>query len=204
MIIERVTHDSYGDQLRRRIAGPLGLRNLFYSATRLPRKVLDRLPAGYFYDHSVPAMAPLLGRDQSRRSSYTQGAGGIVISLQDMARWDRALYTGGELPPKQQHELESLVSENPPTGKPISQTTPTDPVGFGLGIEQHFSPLLGEFWSYSGETLGFTVIHFYLPRSGTIITLGLNSAPESTPATATAFNSLFVSIYKTLHRARLG
>ncbi len=200
MIIERVTHDSYGDQLRRRIAGPLGLRNLFYSATRYPRKVLERLPAGYFYDHSVPGMAPLLGTDQGHRSlSYAQGAGGIVISLQDMARWDRALYTGRELPPKQQHELESLVSKA--TGKPISRTTPTDASGFGLGIEQDTDQKLGvKVWNYSGETFGFVVVHIYLPRSGTIITLGLNSATDANP---TAAQFLLASIYKTLHRARL-
>src|SRR5437763_4979961 len=34
MIIERVTHDTYADQLRKRIVTPLGLHNLFFSATR--------------------------------------------------------------------------------------------------------------------------------------------------------------------------
>src|SRR5438270_11893082 len=34
MIIERVTHDSYADQFRRRIIRPLGLHNLCSGATR--------------------------------------------------------------------------------------------------------------------------------------------------------------------------
>jgi D-alanyl-D-alanine carboxypeptidase len=33
-----------------------------------------------------------------------------VSSLADMTTWDRALYQGQELPPRQQRQLESLVS----------------------------------------------------------------------------------------------
>jgi len=42
--------------------------------------------------------------------TWAQGAGGIVSSLRDMTIWDRALYRGRELPPRQQRQLESLVS----------------------------------------------------------------------------------------------
>jgi D-alanyl-D-alanine carboxypeptidase len=107
LIIERVTHDSYADQLRKRIIKPLGLRNLFFSATRYPRSVTARLPAGYYYipPHILPPLAPQFGKGQSRlTSSWQQAGGGIVSSPQDLARWDRALYTDGELPRKQQCE----------------------------------------------------------------------------------------------------
>jgi D-alanyl-D-alanine carboxypeptidase len=47
MIIEKVTHDSYADQLRKRIIKPLGLHDLFLSAGHYPPSVISREPAGY-------------------------------------------------------------------------------------------------------------------------------------------------------------
>jgi hypothetical protein len=81
-----------------------------------------------------------------------------------------------ELPREQQGDLESLVSTK--TGKPIRMTTLPDPGGFGLGLGlgQQWSSTLGTAWLYEGETWAFRVFHIYLPRSGTIIALGLNSA----------------------------
>jgi hypothetical protein len=61
--------------------------------------------------------------------TWSQGAGGIVTSLADMNAWDRALYQGRLLPPRQQHQLESLVSDA--TGKPIRHTTLANPLGLG-------------------------------------------------------------------------
>jgi hypothetical protein len=59
------------------------------------------------------------------RLTLTGGAaGGIVATTRDMTIWERALYGGRLLPPKQQTELESLVSEQ--TGQPITQTTLAD------------------------------------------------------------------------------
>src|SRR5947209_8788440 len=62
MIIERVTHDSYADQLRRRIVIPLGLRNTFLSASRYARSVTARLSAGYYYisPEAMPKPSSLL------------------------------------------------------------------------------------------------------------------------------------------------
>jgi D-alanyl-D-alanine carboxypeptidase len=202
MIIERATHDSYGDQLRRRIARPLGLRNLFFSATRYPNRVLARLPAGYCFisPAAVPQLSSQFGQDQSRHTASTNstpGSGGIVSSLPDVARWDRALHSGRELPRKQQRELESLVSET--TGKPISRATASDPVGFGLGVGQTNSPA-GPLWFYEGQTLGFRVLHVYDPRTGTDVVVGVNSA---TLGDNDNLSQLSASLYQTLHRAGL-
>jgi len=200
MIIERATHDSYGDQLRRRIARPLGLRNLFFSATRYPNRVLARVPAGYCFisPDAVPQLSSQFGQDQSRHTASTnQGSGGIVSSLPDVARWDRALYSGRELPRKQQRELESLVSEA--TGRPIGGATPSDPVGFGLGVGQTTSPA-GNAWFYEGQTLGFRVLHVYYPRTGTDVVAAVNSA---TLEDNDHLNQLAASVYQTLQRAGL-
>jgi D-alanyl-D-alanine carboxypeptidase len=172
------------------------LHNVFYSGTNYPQAVTARMPAGYWDVPSVPVMTSQLGRDQSRHTlSWAQGAGGIVSSLQDMGVWDRALYGGRELPAKQQHEMTSLVSTA--TGKPIKTTTLDDPAGYGLGVSQVTSKTLGTVW-YEGETAGFRVVNMFVPRSGTLIAIGVNSATldDHTAALAT-------SVYQALHQAGL-
>jgi D-alanyl-D-alanine carboxypeptidase len=137
--------------------------------------VSDRIPGGYFFTSGMPGLRPLLGHDLRRFNlSYAAGAGGIVSSLADLSKWERALYTGRMLPRKQQRELESLVSQK--TGKPVKTLTPADPQGYGLGVGQALSPTLGPFWFYEGETVAFRVLHLYIPRSGVLIDIAVNSS----------------------------
>ena len=196
MIIERVTHDSYADQLRRRIIVPLGLHNLFSGANRYPRSVIARLPAGYYHisPEAMPDLASQFNKDQSRYPVAAPASGGIVSSPGDAARWDRALFTGRELPRKQQRELESLISEK--TGKPIKKTTRADPAGFGLGVSQLTDPVLGRVWAYLGSTLGYRFLLIYLPHSSSAIAIGANSLPEHDN-----LGLLGKSVYQKLHRA---
>jgi D-alanyl-D-alanine carboxypeptidase len=192
MIIERVTGNSYGHQLRERIIEPLHLQDLHYRSHLYPPSVTHREPAGYFFDDRVPALSGLIGRDVSRDTlSWGRATGGIIGTTSDMTRWERALYTGRLLPPAQQVELTSLVSTQ--TGRPIEQTSPTDPSGFGLGVQQVTAEPFGTFWVYEGGTLGFRTLHVYLPGSGLIMAMGLNSQPADDQIIA-----LVVSVYETL------
>ena len=192
MIITRVTHDSYGNQLRTRIIRPLHLHNLHFRPHRYPAAVTRREPAGYFFNRETPELTRLLGRDVSRTTlSWTRGAGGIISTTHDMTVWEQALYHERLLPRHQQRELRSLVSSK--TGKPITHTTPSDPEGFGLGIAQMTHPEIGRFWFYEGETLAFRTLHVYLPRSRVIFALALNSQP-----TVDHVGDLAVSVYGTL------
>jgi D-alanyl-D-alanine carboxypeptidase len=197
MIIERAGHDSYPDQLRRRIIIPLGLHDTFYGPQALPAAVAARQPAGYFFDSSTPLFASLLGEQVPKLAlSSAQGAGAIISSLSDLTTWDRALYQGRELPGPQQRQLESLVSEK--TGLPITTTTPADPAGFGLGVAQFTSPVTGTFWAYEGATYGYRVQHIYLPSSGAVIALAVNSA---TAANDDQLGPLALAIYQILQKA---
>jgi D-alanyl-D-alanine carboxypeptidase len=122
------------------------------------------------------------------------GAGGIVSSLADMTTWDRALYSGQLLPARQQHQLQSLVSET--TGLPIASTTLTDPAGYGLGVNQVFNAQTGAIWLYEGQTFANRVADAYFPRSGMIIAVALNSATDNDDIT-----DLVGSVYQTLQNA---
>jgi D-alanyl-D-alanine carboxypeptidase len=142
----------------------------------------------------MPELSSQFATDQSRYPVTAPASGGIVSSPGDVAKWDRALFTGHELPRKQQRELESLVSEK--TGKPIKKTTRADPAGFGLGVSQTTDPALGRVWAYLGSTLGFRFLLIYVPRSGSAIAIGANSLPEQDN-----LSLLGKSIYQKLHSA---
>ena len=194
MIIEKVTHRSYAEQLTSRIIRPLGLRDTCDAPYTCPAADAARMVTGYFY---MPGAPSLLGQPMPKLAlTWAQGAGGIVSSLQDLTTWERALYGGRVLPPRQQRQLESLVSQV--TGEPITETTPTDP-GFGLGIFQITTPQTGTAWYYEGGTLGYRVVHFYFPRSGIIIAVATNSSTalgDSDGLQATA-----IAVYQTLETA---
>ena len=195
MIIEKVTHDSYADQLTRRIITPLRLRTTCLAPYTCPASDAARMPAGYFDIAGAPPS--LIGKRMPPLAlTWAQAAGGIVSSLADLTTWDRALYTGRLLPPRQQRQLESLVSET--TGKPIRRTTAADPSGYGLGVQQVFNRQTGTFWAYEGQAFGARVIQYYFPRTGLLIAVAANS---SAPATTTSAD-LAGAVYQTLHESR--
>src|SRR4051794_270651 len=198
MIIEKVTGDSYQDQLYRRIIEPLCLRDLYYRPDVYPASVTDREPAGYYFNHVFP-LTQLIGQDSSRDTlSWARAAGAIMSTMSDLARWERALYSGRLLPAQQQGELESLISTT--TAQPISSTSATDPRGFGLGVAQVTDEELGTFWFYEGEGLAFRVVHAYFPDSGLVLAIGLNSATESAND---QIATLTKTVYATLRAAGL-
>ena len=193
MIIEKVTHDSYADQLTKRIITPLGLRTTCLAPYTCPAADAGRMPTGYFYiAGEVPS---LIGKPMPPLAlTWAQAAGGIVSSLADMTTWDRDLYQGRLLPARQQRQLESLVSKA--TGQPIGSTTVADPSGYGLGVAQQTSRQTGPFWYYEGQALGARVVHYYFPRSGMIIALAANSATANDD-----LSDLTGSVYQTLQGA---
>jgi D-alanyl-D-alanine carboxypeptidase len=197
MIIERAARDSYADQLAKRIIIPLGLRTLCYAPYTCPAPDGARMATGYFFMAGAPS---LLGQPVPPLAlTWAQGAGGIVSSLQDLTTWDWALYQGRELPPRQQGQLESLVSEA--TGRPIPTTTPDGPAGYGLGVQQGTSQQLGTEWEYIGGTLGYRVDLAYFPRSGIVIAVAVNSA---TDLDNEALGALEASVCQSLQNAGAG
>ena len=193
MIIEKVTHDSYASQLTRRITMPLRLRTTCLAPYTCPPSDAARMPAGYFYIAGAPPS--LLGEAMPPLAlTWAQAAGGIVSSLADMTTWDRDLYQGQVLPARQQHQLETLVSQA--TGKPIGTTTLADPAAYGLGVEQSTTVQTGTVWYYEGQAFGARVMTLYFPRSGLIIALAVNSSTDNDDV-----SDLAESVYQALQQA---
>jgi D-alanyl-D-alanine carboxypeptidase len=180
LVIERVTGKRYADVLRERIFNRLHLRNAYYYPHALPTVIRKRLVAGYFYsnDPDNAGLQPIYNHDVADYTlSWTQAAGGIVATPADVTRWAQALYSGELLPAAQHREMMTLVSQK--TGKPIAGASPENSHGFGLGVGELYKPPLGRIWFYEGETLGYRVLHAFLPEKRTIITVALNSQPNA-------------------------
>lgn len=193
LIIERAAHDSYFRQVATRILGPLGMRNTCFAPETCSPRIAPRVPASYSMQADMPALVGK--RVPPLAMSWGQAAGGLIASLEDMMVWDRALYGGRELPAAQQRELESLISVT--TSRPINTVTAGDPHGFGLGVGQVADPAAGVTWTYQGGTLGFRVLHFYVPRTGLLMAVAVNSDID-----ASTLPALADTLYQTLAASR--
>ena len=179
LIVERASGQSYSKYLNGVIA-QAGLRDTFYATSFYPTPVFSRQISGY-YDNDGPGnepLAPLLGKNVRAYSiSWTQGAGGIVATTSDVAKWARDLYSGPILAAPQRAELEAYVDTA--TGEPLAQASVKSPRGFGLGVTEMYKEPIGRFFFYEGETLGYRVAHIYVPATDTVIVVGLNSQTAS-------------------------
>jgi D-alanyl-D-alanine carboxypeptidase len=192
MIIEKVTHDSYADELTQRIIKPLGLRDLCVAPYSCPKTVANAMPDGYFTGNKGTPLAPLDGTPAPKLAlTWAQGAGGIVSSLADLTRWERALYGGRMLPQQQQQELESVVSES--TGEPDPTPAPGT-AAFGLGVQLTNTPTSGAIWDYEGETGGYRLLHVYQPASRVVFAIAMNSGAGNADQLGTLGNQVFQTL----------
>ena len=193
VVAARSRSHSYDAEVARIFAN-VGLRRTFYTSNVYPPRIAKHVVAG-MYENNEPGLATFRGHDITGYSlSWAQGAGAIVSTPEDVARWARALYEGARLLPlKQRSELKSLISLR--TAKPISAPTPSDPAGFGLGVAERYDAHLGTFWFYQGETLGFRAAHLYFPASGLVVSLFANSRVVEKDSDLQA---LFGTIYATI------
>ncbi|WP_354637366.1 serine hydrolase domain-containing protein [Kitasatospora camelliae] len=111
LVIEAVTHHSAPEEIRRRILAPLGLKDTSFPLT----DPTIHGPHLHGYD--------LKGQDVTRFSpSYDWTAGAMISTVDDLARFHRALFGGRLLRPAQQRELLTTV----PT---------SDRSAYGLGVQ---------------------------------------------------------------------
>jgi len=85
LIVERTEGRPFGQVLSQRIFEPLGM-----TQTRMadPEDIIRHRASGYWVDRMG---VELMNRDATQPSS-TLGAGGLLSSVHDMAKWDEALY----------------------------------------------------------------------------------------------------------------
>jgi len=162
MIIEKVTHDSWEDQVARRIIVPLGLRHTFApgTSTRLPRPHAT----GYLiFDKNTRVDTT------AENMSWADSAGALISTAADLNKFWSAIGSGTLLPPAQIREMRQTV---PATGGDAASVPGSR---YGLGI--FFIPLScgGGYWSHEGDVPGYNTIGAVSSDGRTTVVLSINS-----------------------------
>jgi CubicO group peptidase (beta-lactamase class C family) len=153
LIVEKVSGMPFSQFLQANIFQPLGMtRTVAYEAGT--SQVSDRA-YGYALENER-----FIDSDQSLTSS-TLGDGGVYSNVEDLYKWDQALYT------------EKLISHDllESAFQPVSKTTDMKDSGYGYGWYVTSYKGARDLWHY-GETCGFTNrIDRFPDRQFTVIVL---------------------------------
>ena len=155
LIVARAAHTSFAAFLQERIFAPLGMRgSVAYEAgvSQVRERAFGYRAAGSGWQ-----------RDDQSLTSAVLGDGGVYSSIEDLARWDAALYDARLLSDATRAEAFSPL---------VSTEDPHVQYGFGWRIT-------GETRWHSGETVGFRNVIVRFPRRHfTVIVLSNRDAPE--------------------------
>jgi D-alanyl-D-alanine carboxypeptidase len=162
MIIEKVTHDSWENQVTRRIIIPLGLHHTYApgTSTRLPRPHAT----GYLiFDKNTRIDTT------AENMSWADSAGALISTATDLTRFWSAIGRGALLGPAQTREMRQTV---PATGGDSASVPGSR---YGLGI--FFIPLScgGGYWSHEGDVPGYNTIGAVSSDGRTTVALSINS-----------------------------
>jgi D-alanyl-D-alanine carboxypeptidase len=133
LIVEKATGNSIGDELRRRVFVPLGLRHTTFDTER---RIAGRHVHGYIRDGKQLVDTSLL------TPSWAWAAGAVVSTVDDVARFYRELFQGRVVERKQLAEMKQTVAAYSATSR------------YGLGVAQFPSPC-GPLWGNGGDIVGF-------------------------------------------------
>jgi D-alanyl-D-alanine carboxypeptidase len=162
MIIEKVTHDSWENQVTKRIIRPLGLRHTFApgTSTRLPRPHAT----GYLiFDKNTRVDTTL------ENMSWADSAGALISTASDLSRFWSAIGNGTLLPPAQIREMRETV----PAANGDVAAVPGS--RYGLGIFSIPLTCGGVYWSHEGDVPGYNTVSAVSSDGRTTVVLSLNS-----------------------------
>ncbi len=175
LVVESVTGTTVGEQLRRRIFAPLGLRDTSFVPGA---RIHGRHAHGYApsaHDGIVGSLAT--ARDRSGASaSWAWTAGAVVSSARDLSRFFGALLGGRLLP------TDLLGSMRPGPG-----------ARYGLGLAAFRTPC-GIAVGHTGNVLG-TVSAAWSTRNGSRRVVAMTNSYPLSPAADTAFRRLLETAF---------
>jgi D-alanyl-D-alanine carboxypeptidase len=154
MIIETVTGDTIGNEIRNRIIAPLHLKH-----TMFPTADQTTLPSpsgrGYSFlvdrnDNPIPGT---LTDETEYNTSLMWAMGAMVSNLSDLNTFYHALFSGQLLPANMLAQMVQTVPVHEPDFPPQG-------VGFGLGIWSWQLPCGTTVWGHEGEVPGFNTWSF--------------------------------------------
>jgi D-alanyl-D-alanine carboxypeptidase len=162
MVLEKISGKTYGQFLKERIFGPLGMSHTRESD---PTAIIPNRASGYRNNDSGAWEV----RDPMQPSACL-GAGTLVSTLEDMAKWDDAITKNRLLKPASQN---LMFTE----GRTTKGRT-----GYGMGW--FVSPWRGrESYEHSGGTAGFSCDYRRFPKAGVSAMVFTNLYANGTGAT---------------------
>jgi D-alanyl-D-alanine carboxypeptidase len=159
-LIERITGNSYADEVHRRIVRPLGL-----AGTHMPdtETTLPEPHARHYSPLMVPGAEP---HDVTElNASYAWAAGAMVSTVGDLTRFLAALLAGLLLPPAQQ---EQMFTEAPDSN-------------YGLGVVRWPLPGGRAVWGHNGMIHGSFTVAAGTRDGGLVVAANVNSDDRDYP-----------------------
>jgi D-alanyl-D-alanine carboxypeptidase len=161
LLVERVSGARLGSLLARRIFGPLHLADTAY--------VEGPIRGPHLHGYSLPSHQGVVDtsaapRDLDSVSTRWAGASGdIVSSASDIARFFRALLSGGLLPRRELREMEAIRGR------------------YGLGLAVYSTPC-GRAWGHTGNLGGVLTVAWNTRDGRRQVVLAANEYPLSAAA----------------------
>ena len=158
-VIEKVTGKPWHQAVAERIAKPLGLRTIRYG---VGEETIPNMAKGYTDGEKGPEPARKL------HMSVPHAAGALVGSVEDLAKWARALHHGKAVSP------EAYKAMTSPTALPEGKS---HPYGFGLGLDEvRGRRSVG----HGGGIFGFSTESIYIPEEDLFVAVFANSDDPTT------------------------
>ncbi|MEU8238117.1 serine hydrolase domain-containing protein [Actinoplanes missouriensis] len=139
MLIEKVTGRSYGSEVRRRITGPLGLRDTYVPG-------LDPGIRGP-HAHGYQVVGTTVVDVTSWSQSLTPAAGDMISTVADLDVFTEALFTGRVVPASVLEEMFTL---------PVVKDVSGGPATHSAGLEATTLPTGEVLWAKSGARYGYS------------------------------------------------
>ena len=162
LAVEKISGKPFRDFLEENIFQPLGMKNTIAFENNI-NEVKNRA-----YGYTITEAGTEL-TDQSITSAVL-GDGGIYSSLNDLFKWDQALYTNNLI--DQKYLIESWTPG-------ITLEGAEFPYGYGWHLEKRYS---SEVVYHTGSTRGFRNILYRIPGNNftIVILINRNAGPERT------------------------
>jgi D-alanyl-D-alanine carboxypeptidase len=155
LIIEKVTHDTVGSEIRKRLIGPMGLRETSFPDTA-------DMPAPYAHGYDAKGKRAWRDVTVDIPPSVTWAAGAMISTVPDMKRWVKSYVLGTMNSKAMQRERLRCI----PTG-----IGPGLDFGLGIGCSNGW-------YGYTGGLPGYNTGAYYMPSKDITLIAFVNAQRE--------------------------
>ncbi len=156
LIIEQITKDSVGNQIRKRLLTPFGLTHTSYPNT-------EAMPDPWARGYGLDKQRDWVDVSNTVPVAFMGSAGEMISDMADIKRWIK-LYALGK-------------TGGPPGYRPLSECKQfLGNAAFGLGIN-----CSAGWYGYTGALPGYNTADYYFPATGTTIVAWITYQAEKPP-----------------------